>query len=203
MSDERSPYVDEKVPKRLVPYIRETLRVALAPDEDLFGLFSVFRFRRGITVLAVTDQRLLTLGEEHAGLPVVDDLTRSEVREVAIERDRVFRMGQVTASLPEGEVSLGTLNYTPTTFVRLEEVLAREPDRALPRIPVPGSDSAPVLETVDDKPAAVGNSQTSTHPLVVHLTALADLHERGALTDEEFSAAKERLLADPHGSTSG
>lgn len=200
MTDEPGPYVDAKLPKRLVPYIRQTLRVALAPDEELFGLFSVFRFRRGITVLAVTDRRLLTLGEEHAGLPIIDDLVRSDVSEVRVERERAFRTGQVTAHLPEGEVPLGTLNYTPTTFARLEEVLDRVPDRAMPTIPLPGADSPPAPEAIDGEPLTSAAGQASSHPLVVHLTALADLHERGALTDEEFVAAKARLLADPGGS---
>jgi hypothetical protein len=68
----------------------------------------------------------------------------------------------------------------------------------MPVIPTHGLGGRAGAEPVEDRPGpAAPGTATSTHPLVVHLTALAQLHQRGALTDEEFVAAKARLLADP------
>ncbi|GGK79745.1 SHOCT domain-containing protein [Ornithinimicrobium pekingense] len=196
-SDARTAYRDPKVPKRLVPLAQQSLRLNLLPGERVLGMFASTRIRRSVTLLVVTDRRLLTLGDEHVGMPVVDDVLRSDVTEVDIERERVFSTGLVTARTVHGEVNLGTLTYGKETFNTLEEVLARPTAGAMPVIPtfVPGGRGG--AEPVEDGPAP--GPSGSTHPLVVHLTALADLHGRGALTDEEFAAAKARLLADPHG----
>lgn len=177
-------YTDPKVPRRLVPLAWQSLRLHLVPGEQVLGMFSVTRLRRSLTMLVVTDQRLLTLGDEHVGMPLVDEVHRDHVSEVAVERDRVFSVGLVTARTTHGEVNLGTLTHGKETFIRLDEVLAARPDRPMPLIPMPGEGGGPVEEL-------------PTHPLVAHLTALADLHERGALTDAEFATAKARLLADP------
>ena len=112
-------------------------------------------------------------------------------------------------------MNLGTLTYGKRTFNKLEEILALRTTGAMPVIPtsapsggvvgplddrLPMNGRAPIDDRLplDDRavPDAAGWA-TSTHPLVVHLTALAELHQRGALTDEEFAAAKARLLADP------
>lgn len=214
MPEERTPYIDNKVPTRLVPIARQSLRLILAPGEELFGMFSVIRFRRSISLLVVTDRRLLTLGDEHVGAPLVDEVPRAEVREVVVEREKVWSTGLVTAHTVHGDkVNLGTLSSTSsTTFLSLEEVLARPTEPSLPTIPTPGPDlpvgledgwDGPGTAPVDDAPAGPGAGGSPRHPLVEHLTALADLHDRGALTDEEFATAKQRLLADPEGSTSG
>lgn len=204
MTDERTPYIDKKVPKRLVPLVRRSLHTILGPGEEVLGMFAVTRFRRSVSTLVVTNRRLLTLGDEHVGVPLVDEVLRGEVREVTIEREKVWTTGLVTAHTVHGkEVNLGTLTYTSSTFLRLDEVLARPTGGWLPTIPTPGLGARPGMEDVDGVPAAPGPGHSSSHPLVVHLSALADLHDRGSLTDEEFAAAKRRLLADPEGSTSG
>lgn len=214
MTDGRTPYVDKKVPKRLGPLARQSLRVILEPDEAVLGMFAVTRFRRSVSMLVITDRRLLTLGDEHVGMPLVDEVLRAEVREVTIEREKVWTTGLVTARTVHGDdLNLGTLTYGNTTFLKLDEVLARPAGGTMPTIPTPGFGARPSLEDRPDVPglpraggppsgSSAMNSSTS-HPLIAHLTALADLHDRGALTDEEFAAAKRRLLADPEGSTSG
>lgn len=206
MSDERAPYVDQKVPKRLVPLARQSLRMVLEPGEEIYGMFSVVRFRRSISLLVVTDRRLLTLGDEHVGLPLVDEVPRADVREVTIERDKVWTAGLVKAHTVHGEeVSLGSLNYNnSSTFLRLDEVLARPTAASLPTIPTPGLGARPGREDIEDLrdlPATAGR-ETAEHPLIAQLTALADLYDRGALTGEEFTAAKGRLLAGPEASAS-
>lgn len=202
-----TPFRDTKMPKRLVPVALHTLRLHQLPGEVVLGLFAVTRLRRSVTTLAVTNQRLITLGDEHVGLPVVDVVQRSEVDEVHVERTKMWSTGAVTAHTLAGEINLGTLTYGKHTFNHFEEVL-RMPSHTLPVIPVnapgdigesPGQGrigSAPV-EDGPVQPTPMG--MAGTHPLIVHLNALADLHERGALTDAEFSAAKAKLLADPHG----
>lgn len=214
MTDERTPYVDKKVPKRQVPLARQSLRVILEPDEEIFGMFAVTRFRRSVSMLVITDRRLLTLGDEHVGMPLMDEVLRAEVREVTVEREKVWTTGLVTARTVHGDdMNLGTLTYGSTTFLRLDEVLARPTGGSMPTIPTPGFGARPGLEDGPDAvtaasgpgpaqgPSARGSS--TSHPLIAHLTALADLYDRGALTDAEFAAAKHRLLADPEGSTSG
>lgn len=200
----RTAYRDPKVPKRLVPLANQSLRLNLLPGERVLALFASTRLRRSVTMLVVTDLRLLTLGDEHVGMPVVDEVLRSEVREVHVEREKVFSTGVVTVHTVHGEVNLGTLTYGKATFNKLEEVLATRTPAAMPVIPTHGPGSRAGAEGPEDVPGPTGGGMpSSTHPLVVHLTALADLHERGALTDQEFAAAKARLLADPQALGSG
>lgn len=197
---EDAPYRDPKVPKRLVPLAHQSIRLHLLPGERVLGMFSSMRMRRSITLLVVTDVRLLTLGDEHVGLPVVDEVLRADVTEVSIEREKVFSVGMVTARTRHGDVNLGTLNYGKQTFLKLEEILALPTSGAMPVIPTSGPSGRAGGEWLEDGPAgAAPETPRSAHPLVVHLTALADLHQRGALTDEEFTAAKARLLIDPEG----
>lgn len=200
MESEREVHLDPQLPDRLLPMVRQRLMVTLRPSEIVLGMFSVARFRRAVSVLVVTDLRLLTLGESAEGMTIVDELLRADVTDVRIERKRAFSTGEVTATTSGGAVGLGMLNYDDSTFLRLEEVLAARADGTAPPIPVPGSATASGAEVVDEPRTVLGMPRTpSGHPLVVHLTALADLHGRGALTDEEFALAKARLLADPEG----
>ncbi|MGC5583739.1 SHOCT domain-containing protein [Ornithinimicrobium sp. W1665] len=201
---EDTAYVDPKV-QWLLPVARQSLRLNLLPGEQVLGVFPVTRFRRSVALLVVTDRRLLTLGDQHVGMPVVDEVDRARVTDVRIERQKVFSAGLVTAVTDEDEVNLGTLTFTGQTFNRLEEVLARTGSGGMPVIPVVApplaggdrEDGSPQDDVPAPRPG--GPRARSDHPLVVHLAALADLHERGALTDEEFAAAKARLLADPQG----
>lgn len=199
--DGRTPFVDTKVARRLVPLAHQSLRLVLLPGEQVLGMFACTRLRRSIAMLVVTDQRLITLGDEYRGMPVVDDLLRSEVTDLHVEREKMLSTGVVTARTRHGEVGLGTLTYGRETFNQLERVLALRPSRAMPVIPTPGRGGAWPSGTPQDGPVdgAAPAAGPSAHPLVAHLTALADLHARGALTDEEFVAAKARLLADPDG----
>lgn len=198
---ENAAYTDPKVGRRLLHTARQSLRLALHPGERVLGMFAVTRFRRSVTLLVVTDRRLLTLGDQHVGMPVVDEVVRADVVSLHVEREKVFTSGLVTATTDQGEVSLGTLTFGPDTFLRLEEVLART-DTAMPVIPtVPRWGEAPAgpggREPGDDVGPRSAPVRASEHPLVAQLTALADLHDRGGLTDAEFTAAKARLLADP------
>lgn len=207
---ESTAYRDSKVPDRHMATIRQSLRVNLLRDEELLGLFAAYRFSRAITVLVVTDRRLLTLGSPETGMPVVDEVFRSAVTSLHVEREKLLSSGKVVAQTQAGPVHLGTLDYKAdgSTFLGLDEVMARAPrPGGMPVIPVPGQRAA--LVGVDDgtpvSPPLPGDGPGApaqaggTHPLVAHLTALADLHERGALTDEEFVAAKARLLESPEG----
>lgn len=196
-------YRDSKVPHRQVRLVHQSLRLVVLPGERLLGMFAVTRLRRSVTVLVVTDRRLLTLGQEHVGMPLVDEVFRDRVEEVHVEKEKIFSTGVVTARTTDGEVNLGTLTYGKETFNALEEILARPVDAPFPVIvaapPGPGrvEDVLPAGEADGTgRPTPVGPSG-SDHPLVLHLTALVDLHERGALTDEEFATAKAWLLADP------
>lgn len=193
-------YRDPRVPKRILPLAQQSLRLNLLPGEQVLGMFASMRMRRSITMLVVTDLRLVTLGDEHVGMPLVDEVLRADVTDVSVEKEKVFSAGAVTAHTAHGEVNLGTLNYGKDTFIKLAEVLALPTRGAMPVIPTYGSDGRAGGEPSEDRPAgAAPTAAKSTHPLVVHLTALADLYERGVLSDEEFAMAKARLLADPEG----
>jgi Phospholipase_D-nuclease N-terminal/Short C-terminal domain len=54
----------------------------------------------------------------------------------------------------------------------------------------------PRVATYEERPAVEGTSRTRFAPSdeLSELTALADLHDRGKLTDSEFAAEKARLL---------
>lgn len=183
---EDTAYRDPKVRRRALAGIRRSLWPRLGPGERVQGMFAVYRLRRSVTTLVITNQRLITLGEAHVGLPIVDDVRRDDVVEVHAEREKVFGTGAVTARTHDGPVSLGTLDYSPDTFHFFDEVLARDVGHGLPLIPVPGADRVGP-EVRDDPP-------DQDHPLVAQLRALADLHQRGALSDAEFAAAKARVL---------
>ena len=182
---EGTAYRDKKVSKRTLRAARRSLALALQPGEQVQGLFVSWRIRRSISLLVVTDRRLLTLGDPSAGLPVVDDVPRSVVTELQVERVKTFSMGRVTAVTEEGPVGLGTLDFGPETFNGLDDVLSRGRS-GMPVIPVPGETPAGAVE--DDV-------RSVDHPLVAQLERLAALRDRGALTEEEFVAAKARLLA--------
>ena len=99
---EGTAYRDKKVSKRTLRAARRSLALALQPGEQVQGLFVSWRIRHSISLLVVTDQRLLTLGDPSAGLPVVDDVPRSVVTELQVERVKTFSMGRVTAVTEEG-----------------------------------------------------------------------------------------------------
>lgn len=205
---EGTAYRDSKVPKRHLPTIRQALRQHLLPGEQLLGLFTVWRLRRSVTLLVVTDRRLLTLGEREKGLPIVDEVDRSTVTALTVEREKAFSTGTVVAETAEGRSNLGVLDYASdgSTFLGLDRVLATEVGSGMQVIPVPGqqgwSGGAP-RDTVPPvgvpSPPAVGMETGGTHPLVAQLQALAELREGGALTEEEFVAAKARLLGSAEG----
>lgn len=204
MPGEDTAYRDPKVRKGLLRNIRSSLRPNLIPGETVLGFFVAYRIRRSVSALIVTDRRLLTLGDVSVGMPVVDELDRSEVSEVHIERHKVFSTGAVVATTPEGEVGLGTLDYGNDTFNKLEEVLRRRDTTGMPLIPTPGGPGQYRREYGEEygrEGASAGYPVTDTtapqHPLVAQLRALADLHERGALNDQEFASAKEKLLSEP------
>ena len=186
---EGTAYRDKKVSKRTLRAARRSLALALQPGEQVQGLFVSWRIRRSISLLVVTDRRLLTLGDPSAGLPVVDDVPRSVVTELQVERVKTFSMGRVTAVTEDGPVGLGTLDYGPETFNGLDEAWARAAGPRLPVIPTlgrPGPEPPPHDEPV--------SPEGGRHPLVAELESLARLHRSGALTDGEFAAAKARLL---------
>lgn len=200
---------DAKIPEKQMPTIRQSLRANLLPEERLLGLFASWRLRRAIGVLVVTDRRLLTLGEQDKGMPVVDEVYRSTLVKLHVEREKLLSSGRLVAETENGMVGLGRLDYATdgSTFLALDDVMARTMGASgMPVIPVPGQEgpaqrrpgvSAPSDGPVDGPP--VQGSAPGTHPLVAHLQSLADLHERGALTDAEFAAAKARLLSNPEG----
>ncbi|MFK5689213.1 SHOCT domain-containing protein [Ornithinimicrobium sp. LYQ92] len=198
---EESAYRDPKVRKGMLKDIRLALRRKLLPGETVQGLFIAYRIRRSVSALVVTDRRLLTLGDVSVGMPVVDDLDRSQVTEVTIERHKVFSTGAVVAVTPDGPVGLGTLDYGKETFNKLEEILAQDGSAGMPLIPTPSA-RRPGVETVQDGPQGhlpltpPAGGVPPQHPLVAQLSALADLHERGALDDDEFAAAKQKLIAE-------
>lgn len=197
-------YTDPRVSGRLLPSVHRAVRRHLREGERPTGLFAVTRLRRSVTVLVVTDLRLFTLGDDHAGLPMVDEVDRADLRALRVERGRLLSSGSVTASTGTGPVSLGTLVGGPGTFDALEELVTGGPAAALPVIPTsrPDDPGPPRAGEPHDPvpPRAPGADDPAVpHPLVGHLSALADLHRRGDLTDEEFATAKARLLADPPG----
>lgn len=205
---ESTAYRDSKVPKRYLPTIRQALRQHLLPGEQLLGLFTVWRLRRSVTLLVVTDRRLLTLGEREKGLPIVDEVYRSKVTALSVEREKVFSSGTIVAETAEGRTNLGVLDYAPdgSTFLEFDRVLATQVGPGMQVIPVPGqqewSGSVPRDEVPPvDVPSPTGTGQETggTHPLVTQLQALAELRERGALTEDEFAAAKARLLGGAEG----
>lgn len=199
MPGEDSAYRDPKVRKSLLKDIRSAMARSLLPGETVVGLFVAYRIRRSVAALVVTDQRLLALGDPSVGMPVVDEVDRGQVIEVTIERHKVFSTGTVVAITGQGEVNLGTLDYGKDTFNKLEEVLAGRSSTGMRLIPVPSA-RRPDHRPMDDGPAPssppTSGPAAPQHPLVAQLGALADLHERGALTAEEFASAKAKLIAD-------
>lgn len=196
---ESTAYRDSKVQEKWMPTIRQTLRLHMLPEEQLLGLFASWRLRRATAVLVVTDRRLLTLGDQEKGMPVMDEVYRSSLIRLHVERDKMLTSGKLVAETENGMVGLGTLDYASdgSTFQGLDAVMARTADvSGMPVIPVPGQERdgqpRPGVSAPSDGP-----TPGSPHPLVAHLQSLADLHRSGALTDEEFAAAKAKLLANP------
>lgn len=194
---EETAYRDAKVRRRLLERIRRSLGPQLSPGEEVQGLFSAYRMRRSVEAIVITDRRLLSLGDVSMGMPIIDEVARAEVLEVHVEREKILSAGAVTVRTATGTVGLGTIAFGEDTLGSFEEVLVRRA-RTMPVIPTPGGGGSEVLA---DVPSANGvePSGPGAHPLVTQLERLADLHERGALDDEEFARAKARLLGDRPG----
>lgn len=177
----------------------EALRAAEAaclPGERLLGLFTATRLVRMTSYLLVTDQRILTLGLLHKGYPVLDEIDLFAVESVRIERDKILRYGDVVVTSVNGQVEgYGALNSGKKyiAFDLMEEVvqeaLERHRSNPAPLLPAPGGTGG--REVLPGKDPVDGEGDAD---LVSQLTELARLHEADLLTDDEFAAAKARVL---------
>jgi hypothetical protein len=60
--------------------------------------------------------------------------------------------------------------------------------------PIPTSSTSPVVSPLNLVPGLQAAKQAASQDAVDELSKLADLHQKGALTDEEFASAKAKLL---------
>lgn len=201
---------------QLPPENVSLLRLAVArlsqEAEETIAVLGLVRARSEVSALAVTTHRLLTLGRAAQGYLLLEQIPHGDIVQTHVERDSLLAQGRVRVHTGDGVRLLGVL--TPTgdqrAFDLLELALERVP-RGMQTIMVPSAPGAtPPTQPPEDsaepvtapaepvaapaEPVAQSPEDGDRHPVVAQLVELAGLHRTGALTDEEFSAAKARLL---------
>lgn len=190
--------------------------------EEMIAVLGLVRVRSRVSTLVVTTRRLLTLGRAGDGFPVLELFAHDDVLGVHVERDSLLAQGHVRVRTAEQTRLLGAL--TPPGEARTYDIFERaleqaeqrrrrgpgpgpagadRPESGQPVLPGPRMQTIPVpgapLSGAQDGPVQDDMGQddvgeSSAAPLVAQLAELAGLHQDGALTDEEFSRAKARLL---------
>jgi Short C-terminal domain len=107
----------------------------------------------------------------------------------------VFIWGPIPATRDLWEMLLFTILAFVGTHVLRAQIAAEFPDTQ------PITWRASLGETVRSMGTRIGHGWGESHEgggsTVVQLERLAALHDRGAITDEEYAAAKRKLLAAP------
>ena len=185
----REPRVDPTVPAKQLASIHRAVRAHGETGEQVLGIFGATRWTRPVTSIVVTDRTLFNLGPSEEGHRVLDEVRVADLLEVRVERESFLKGGEVRAVTSWGEVYLGMLNVgsRPDVWAVWDEVMD-DLDAARSVVDAdtdrPGDDPGPV--------------PTGGYlPLVAQLAELGRLHEAGLLTDEEFAAAKARVLQAP------
>ena len=184
-------------------------------EEEMIAVLGLVRVRSRVSTLVVTTRRLLTLGRAGEGFPVLEQFAHDDVLGVHVERDSLLAQGHVRVRTAEQTRLLGAL--TPPGEARTYEIFERaleqveqrrrrgpgpagadRPESERPMLPGPRMQTIPVpgapLSGAQDGPVQDDVGESAAVPLVAQLAELAGLHRGGALTDEEFSRAKARLL---------
>lgn len=189
-------YVSPLIPKDRARASLEKIQESLSPGEELFALFSVYRLKRMIDTLAITNTRVMTLGPKMlGGTTVVDDIPASSIRSVSLSGG--FNAGKIEVVTPEGVVSLGTI----PPGKRNDQTERMSADTLLQALVTPD----PLTVDIDSRKPEISQNyaepieidEGSAHRgavLIEQLNELASLHGRGKLTDEEFAAAKAAVI---------
>lgn len=174
----------------------EALANLLETREEIAAVFSIFRMKRHIEVLAITNFRIVTLGFKLlGGVRTVDSIALGVVRSFSVARSG-FSIGRIDLHLEGQSVHLGTMNgaHAEGDWQRLEELLnfrsqSGAPTRYTSTLPIVQAPAyPPTIGTHGDR---VGSSPTD---LKRRFAELAENHSRGELTDEEFAEAKARAI---------
>ncbi|GGK70219.1 SHOCT domain-containing protein [Ornithinimicrobium pekingense] len=186
--------VDPSIPEDALLEVRTILARRLGTGERPLGVFAVSRLRRLVSYLVVTDVRLVTLGLRHQDHPVVDSVRHSVVEKVLLDRRSLLRSGEVRTRDTSGVTTyLGCLDpgRGGAALDLFESVVeqARSGTGAMTTIPTPAPPGPQGVVHGAHEGGPVG-----ADPLPQQLGELARLHEEGLLTEDEFSAAKARLL---------
>ncbi|MGO0576822.1 SHOCT domain-containing protein [Ornithinimicrobium panacihumi] len=198
--------VDPTLARSKLAEIRTSAQRECRAGEQVVGIFALSRFSGDVEVLVLTDARVFSLSPVSNGARhLVESLELSELQEVFVQRKGVLRYGTVHAVPLEGDsLPLGYLNTKAETLDLFEETwaAARAGGRML-RLETPGL--GPLRhgpDPQDHDPQAGGPPEVQEGDervaqadlLIGHLTELGRLREAGLLTEEEFSAAKARVL---------
>jgi hypothetical protein len=189
-------YVSPLIPKDRARASLEKLQESLSPGEELIAVFSVFRLKRMIDALAITNSRVMTLGPKMlGGTNIVDDIPASSIRSASLSGG--FNAGKVEVVTPEGVVSLGTIPPGKQN----DQTERTSADTLLQALVTPdpltmGIDfRKPELSQEHVEPIEI--DEGSAHRgavLIEQLNELASLHSQGKLTDEEFATAKAAVI---------
>jgi len=149
----------------------------LAPDERLLAVADVTSAGPVTIGVAVTDQRIVGVpkSSEH---PIELQVRRGELTDVHFDKRLVF--SYLIGVTGDTKVEFGIALIDERKFLQpfLDRLLAPQP--------------SPGISLVKKTPPP---PEPSADPTIVdELVKLADLHERGLLTDDEFQAAKAAVI---------
>ncbi|WP_345762190.1 SHOCT domain-containing protein [Diaminobutyricibacter sp. McL0608] len=151
-------------------------------------------------LLALTDERLIFAGSvRHTLTLVTHPLT--DLRSIEFERALIasfLRIGTGDEAAP----TITTFRPNPGLAPRFVDAVTAAMARASASEPAPPAAAPADASTASTEPAPA-SAAPSTEPApssavpgstADELAKIADLHDRGALTDEEFAAAKAKIL---------
>lgn len=165
----------------------------LKPQEIVRAVLPIFRMKKNDEIVVLTNERILTIHFRFSGeMFVVDDLWLAMIRGIRVSRSG-FSIGRIDLDFGNGSMHLGSIQGKRS----VPDIAAIE--RALDQYSFArhssstAAGSSPGTEAEGWIEFNVASVQPANE-LVRILSEFSDLHDRGKLTDEEFAAAKARII---------
>lgn len=168
---------------------RAVMAAMMAPGERLLALADVTSVSPLSIGLAVTDQRIVAV-PKGPRTPVELQVHRGQLRDVRFDKRLLFTY--LIGITGDGEHDFGIALSGDRAFLQpfLDQLLAPTAPTSPPTAPTPPPTAGISLVKKRPEPATPATEPTIADELV----KLADLHQRGLLTDEEFQSAKAAVI---------
>lgn len=217
-------YISSSIATSDLQIITSKMDEWLGIGEPLKALFPCIRLRSGMAVLAITDRRVLALGQKMlSGWTILQSISSTDIVDTRVLLDGL-KEGRVEIDTADGVVVLGairtkTKEEIPSAGIYLKALSgtgssASLPPKSILEQDLLGDDESQVRRAdsqdrhlADDSPARQAAGQERllldeeqvqrAEKLNYLLNELAAHHRNGVLSDEEFARAKAAILVGP------